>query len=392
MSEEVKEETEVTQEQSTEKCPSLVMFNTATRFRSAISFLYSSTRDDNMRAHVWTDKDDEGIVILHVQTEHGVYVNSDSTLKSELLDCDAWVNLHDFCVLCREVSQENNVTLWVDGGRLYVASSFNDDIEGFELECYCDPVEPFEYHEVAPGEHSETIKIEQGSFSIVTDSSFDFEWMEIHRHEGLISYRSGNDRVVLATVVASLETQKGVEVDKELPDFAIRIPCDIFRIIPMLEISRECTLTIDFDNKHIRIAGEVMRIDYNYKDAEFPAMSSEGFADYMKFDTGAMMATIDTIFRVNYKNPVANVKITPVDEAHASIEFAVGGRYGATVTMAEVHMLDKEREIVLPMDVITMMIRNANCKVLLLKVADDGKLMLCFSNKLFARKVYYLGN
>ena len=392
MSEEVKEETEVTQEQSTEKCPSLVMFNTATRFRSAISFLYSSTRDDNMRAHVWTDKDDEGIVILHVQTEHGVYVNSDSTLKSELLDCDAWVNLHDFCVLCREVSQENNVTLWVDDGRLYVASSFNDDIEGFELECYCDPVEPFEYREVAPGEHSETIKIEQGSFSIVTDSSFDFEWMEIHRHEGLISYRSGNDRVVLATVVASLETQKGVEVDKELPDFAIRIPCDIFRIIPMLEISQECTLTIDFDNKHIRIAGEVMRIDYNYKDAEFPAMSSEGFTDYMKFDTGAMMATIDTIFRVNYKNPVANVKITPVDEAHASIEFAIGGRYGATVTMAEVHMLDKEHEIVLPMDVITMMIRNANCKVLLLKVADDGKLMLCFSNKLFARKVYYLGN
>ena len=392
MSEEVKEETEVTQEQSTEKCPSLVMFNTATRFRSAISFLYSSTRDDNMRAHVWTDKDDEGIVILHVQTEHGVYVNSDSTLKSELLDCDAWVNLHDFCVLCREVSQENNVTLWVDDGRLYVASSFNDDIEGFELECYCDPVEPFEYREVAPGEHSETIKIEQGSFSIVTDSSFDFEWMEIHRHEGLISYRSGNDRVVLATVVASLETQKGVEVDKELPDFAIRIPCDIFRIIPMLEISQECTLTIDFDNKHIRIAGEVMRIDYNYKDAEFPAMFSEGFTDYMKFDTGAMMATIDTIFRVNYKNPVANVKITPVDEAHASIEFAIGGRYGATVTMAEVHMLDKEHEIVLPMDVITMMIRNANCKVLLLKVADDGKLMLCFSNKLFARKVYYLGN
>lgn len=391
MSEEVKEETEVTQEQSTEKCPSLVMFNTATRFRSAISFLYSSTRDDNMRAHVWTDKDDEGIVILHVQTEHGVYVNSDSTLKSELLDCDAWVNLHDFCVLCREVSQENNVTLWVDDGCLYVASSFNDDIEGFELECYCDPVEPFEYHEVASGEHSETIKIEQGSFSIVTDSSFDFEWMEIHRHEGLISYRSGNDRVVLATVVASLETQKGVEVDKELPDFAIRIPCDIFRIIPMLEISQECTLTIDFDNKHIRIAGEVMRIDYNYKDAEFPTMSSEGFTDYMKFDTGAMMATIDTIFRVNYKNPVANVKITPVDEAHASIEFAIDGRYGATVTMAEVHMLDKEREIVLPMDVITMMIRNANCKVLLLKVADDGKLMLCFSNKLFARKVYYLG-
>lgn len=391
MSEEIKE-VEKTETPADGKCPSLVMFNTATRFRSAISFLYSSTHDDNMRAHVWTAKDDEGIVILHVQTEHGVYVNSDSTLKSELLDGDAWVNLHDFCVLCREVSQENNVTLWVDGGRLYVASSFNDDIEGFELECFCDAVEPFQYKEVDGGDINETIKIEQGSFSIVTDSSFDFEWMEIHRHEGLLSYRSGNDRVVLATIVSSLETPTGFGVDKELPDFAIRIPCDIFRIIPMLEITKECTLNIDYTNRRIRISGENMRIDYSYKDTEFPAMSSEGFVDYMKFDTGAMIATIDTIFRVNYKNPVANVHITPIDVGHASLEFKVDGRYGATVSMGEVHMLDLEREIDLPMDVITMMIRNANCKSLLLKIGDGGKLMLRFSNKLFARKVYYLGN
>lgn len=374
-----------------EKTPSLVMFNTATRFRSAISFLYSSTRDDHMRAHVWTDKDADGIVILHVQTEHGVYVNTDSTLKSELLDCDAWVNLHDFCELCREVSQENNVTLWVDEGRLYVASSFNEDIEGFELECYCEPVEPFEYVDIGDS-IDETIKIEQGSFSIVTDSSFDFEWMEIHRHEGLLSYRSGKDKVVLATVVASLSGHDGVEVNKDLPDFAIRIPCDIFRIIPMLEISQECTLNLDYKNKRVRIAGEVMRIDYAYKEAEFPTMSSEGLTDYMKFDTAAMIATIDTIYRVNYKNPSAVVKITPVDEGHASIEFKVDGRYGATVTMGEVHMFNLEKSIELSMDIITMMIRNCNCKALLLKMGMDGKLMLCFSNQLFARKVYYLGN
>jgi hypothetical protein len=367
------------------------MFNTATRFRSAVSFLNSSTRDDSMRVHVWTDRDAEGIVILHAQTEHGVYVNSDSTLKSELLDGDAWVNLHDFCVLCKEVSQENNVTLWVSEGRLYVASSFNDDIEGFELECYCEPVEPFSYEDMGDAV-DETIKIEQGSFSIVTDSSFDFEWMEIHRHEGLLSYRSGNDRVVLATVVASLERPDDLGVDKTLPDFAIRIPCDIFRIIPMLEVKSDCTLGIDYANRRVRISGERMRIDYSYKDAGFPAMSAEGFTDYMKFDTAAMIATIDTIYRVNYKNPVADVRLTPVDEGHVSIEFSVDGRYGATVTMGEVHMLDIEREITLPMDVITMMIRNSNCKTLLLKTGDDGKLMLCFSNRLFARKVYFLGN
>lgn len=392
MSEEIIAATSEIQEQSITKTPSLVMFNTATRFRSAISFLYSSTHDDNMRAHVWTEKDSDGIVILHVQTEHGVYVNSDSTLKSELLDGDAWVNLHDFCVLCREVSQENNVTLWVDGGRLFVASSFNDDIEGFELECYCEAVEPFEYNNIMDSDIDETIKIEQGSFAIVTDGSFDFEWMEIHRIDGLVSYRSGNERVVMATIVASLNSENGLGIDKTLPDFSIRIPCDIFRIIPMLDMSQECTLGIDYTNRRIRITGEYMRIDYAYHDAEFPSMSAEGFSDYMKFDTGAMIATIETIYRVNYQNPVATVSVSPIDEGHASIEFKVDGRYGATVSMAEVHMLDMKNGIKLPMDIITIMIRNAQCKTLLLKAAPDGRLMLCFSNKLFARKVYYLGN
>ena len=370
--------------------PKLVMFNTATRFRSAISFLYSSTHDDNMRAHVWTDVNDDGLVVLHVQTEHGVYVNSDSTIKSEPLDTDAWVNLRDFCVLCREVSQENNVTLWVADGRLYVASSFNDDIEGFELECYCEPVEPFEYHGL-DSDDVETLKVEQGSFSVVTDSAFDFEWMEIHRKEGVVSYRSGNERVVVATVVASVAGSEATKVDENVPDFAIRIPCDIFRIIPMLEVAQDCTMQIDLSNRRIRISSEVMRIDYAYKDAEFPAMSADGFVDYMKCDTAAMIATIETIYRVNYKNPIAAVEIMPLSEGRASIEFNVEGRYGATVTMGEVRMFDLEKKIVLPMDVITMMIRNANCKTLLLKLGDNGKLMLCFANQLFARKTYYLG-
>lgn len=371
--------------------PSLVMFNTATRFRQAISFLYASTHDDEMRVHVWTETDADGIVNLHVQTEHGVYVTSDSTIKSELLDSDVWVNLHDFCVLCEEVSKENNVTMWVADGKLYIASSFNQEIEGFELECYCEPVEPFEQTSKF-GNVDETLEIEQGSFSIVTDSAFDFEWIELHRNEGVLSYRSGNDRIVLATVVAGLSNDANVTVNNELSDFSFRIPRDLFRIIPMLNLANKCTMDLDFTNRYIRITGDCMRIEYAMQDAGFPALSSDTFTDYMKFDTLAMMATIETLLRVNYKDPVGKVTITPIDAAHASIEFATPSRYGGSITMSEIHLFDTETPVTLPIDILSEMIRNANCQQMILKLEKDtGRMMVCYSNKLFARKCYYLG-
>ena len=371
--------------------PSLVMFNTATRFRQAISFLYASTHDDEMRAHVWTETDADGIVNLHVHTEHGVYVTSDSTIKSELLDSDVWVNLHDFCVLCEEVSKENNVTMWVADGKLYIASSFNQEIEGFELECYCEPVEPFDQTSKF-GNVDETLEIEQGSFSIVTDSAFDFEWIELHRKEGVLSYRSGNDRIVLATVVAGLSNDANVTVNNELPDFSFRIPRDLFRIIPMLNLANKCTMDLDFTNRYIRITGDCMRIEYAMQDAGFPALSSDTFTDYMKFDTLAMMATIETLLRVNYKDPVGKVTITPIDTAHASIEFATPSRYGGSITMSEIHLFDTETPVTLPIDILSEMIRNANCQQMILKLEKDtGRMMVCYSNKLFARKCYYLG-
>ena len=371
--------------------PSLVMFNTATRFRQAISFLYASTHDDEMRAHVWTETDADGIVNLHVHTEHGVYVTSDSTIKSELLDSDVWVNLHDFCVLCEEVSKENNVTMWVSDGKLYIASSFNQEIEGFELECYCEPVEPFDQTSKF-GNVDETLEIEQGSFSIVTDSAFDFEWIELHRKEGRLSYRSGNDRIVLATVVAGLSNDANVTVNNELPDFSFRIPRDLFRIIPMLNLANKCTMDLDFTNRYIRITGDCMRIEYAMQDAGFPALSSDTFTDYMKFDTLAMMATIETLLRVNYKDPVGKVTITPIDAAHASIEFATPSRYGGSITMSEIHLFDTETPVTLPIDILSEMIRNANCQQMILKLEKDtGRMMVCYSNKLFARKCYYLG-
>ena len=374
------------------KTPSLIMFNTASRFRQAISFLYASTHDDTMRAHIWTDTDSDGIVNLNVQTEHGVFVSSDSTIKSELLDSDIWVNLRDFCVLCREVSKENNVTMWVADGKLYIASSFNKDIEGFELECYCEPVEPFDTTSKMTNV-DETLEIEQGSFSIVTDSAFEFEWIELHRNEGVLSYRTGNERIVQATVVAGLASDENVTVNSELPDFSFRIPLDLFRIIPMLNLANKCSLELDLTNRYIRITGDCMRIEYAMQDAEYPALSSETFVDYMKFDTLAMMATIETLLRVNYKDPVGKVEFTPIDEAHASVEFASPTRYGGTITMSEIHLFDTETPVTVSIDILSEMIRNANCKQMILKLEKDtGRLMLCYSNKLFARKCYYLGD
>ena len=372
-----------------EKTPSLVMFNTATRFRQGIAFLSASTKDDLLRAHVYTITDQEdGLVYLKVDAEHGVSVTIDTTLKSSMLDGDVWVNLHDFCVICEKTAKEGNATLWVSGHDLYIGSCFNEGFDGFEIECCLHGTEAFV--EDSDFTEEEVFSMEQSGIAAVIDTTYDFEFMEIHRNDGVVSFRTGNDRVTLATLVNSASgesAQQGVNTR----NFGIRITCDIFRVIPMIESTAMVKIGIDFTRKKIKAEGDGFHVIAGFTDSAFPTDSAEGMTDYMKFDCIAMAATIDTIYNLNYKNTTAPVKITPINDGLASIEFGYSDRYSITITMASVHMYETDKTIVLPMDIITMMIRNANCNTLLLKHSDDGRLFLCYQNKFLARKCMYFG-
>lgn len=372
-----------------EKVPNLIMFNSATHFRQGIAFLNASTHDDNLRAHVYTTiNKEDGLVYLNVDTEHGVSISVDSTLKSKELDSDVWVNLHDLCTMSDKGAKDGNVTMWVSDGNLYIGACFNDGFDGFEIECCLHGTEPFVVDRTF--NEDEVFSVEQSGIAAVVDTTYDFEWLEIFRNDGVVSYRTGNDKVVIATVVNSASGETAAQAIN-LPNFGIRMPCDIFRIIPMMESTAMVNISIDFTNKKIKASGDGFSVLHDFYETEFPTATTEGMDDYMKFDTIAMATTIDAIYNINYKDTAASVKVTPINESLASIEFGYNDRYDVTLTMANIHVYKMDKTIVLPMDIITMMIRNSNCNTLLLKYSEDGRLFLCYQNKFLARKCMYFG-
>ena len=369
------------------------MFNTVTGFREAISFIGFSCESDDMKVHVETfvNEDKDGLVYMKLTTEKGTTALVDTTLKSKCLDSDAYVNLSDLYVICDKGVKDGLVAMWVDAGRLYVGSSYNEGLEAFESEASLPLLEPFTIDESFNAD--ETIQLEQMTIASIIDTCYQFDTVELACNEGTISARTGDRRVCIATLPFTVKVL-GVEKKEDMRDFAISVPVSIFKLIPMVETKPMCSIQIDWERKKIRVAGDLYGINYPYNEGTLRTGSTEGMASYMKFDTLGMMATIDMIYGLNYKDPIAPVTLKPVDDKTVEIRYGYEGRYKGTITMTGVKMMDTEKSIVLPMDVSTMMVRNAGTAVLEMLYSDDGRLFLTFANEKckYARKCMYFGD
>lgn len=372
--------------------PKLTMFNTVTGFREAVSFVGFSCESEDSKVHVETfvNHDEDDLVYMKLTTDKGATVLIDSTLKSECLDSDAYVNLSDFFVMCDKGVKDGLVAMWVAGGRLYIGSSYNEGLECFESEASLPLLEPFEIDERFSPDI--TLQIEQMTVSSIIDTCYNFDNVEIACTDGVISFRTGDDRVCIATLPYSVKVL-GVESLKDVQDFVASVPANVFKVMPMVNTDPVCSFDFDFARKKVRAAGKLYSIDYRYAEGKLRTGSSEGMLSYMKFDTLGMMATIDMIYGLNYKDPIAPVKLIPLDEKTVEIKYSYEGRYAGTITMTGVKMMDTKKSIDLPMDISTMMVRNAGTAVLDMLYSEDGRLFLTFASEKskFARKCMYFG-
>ena len=372
--------------------PKLTMFNTVTGFREAVSFVGFSCESEDSKVHVETfvNHDEDDLVYMKLTTDKGATVLIDSTLKSECLDSDAYVNLSDFFVMCDKGVKDGLVAMWVADGRLYIGSSYNEGLECFESEASLPLLEPFEIDERFSPDI--TLQIEQMTVSSIIDTCYNFDNVEIACTDGVISFRTGDDRVCIATLPYSVKVL-GVESLKDVQDFVASVPANVFKVMPMVNTDPVCSFDFDFARKKVRSAGKLYSIDYRYAEGKLRTGSSEGMLSYMKFDTLGMMATIDMIYGLNYKDPIAPVKLIPLDEKTVEIKYSYEGRYAGTITMTGVKMMDTKKSIDLPMDISTMMVRNAGTAVLDMLYSEDGRLFLTFASEKskFARKCMYFG-
>ena len=102
------------------KTPNLIMFNTVTGFREAVSFIGESCESPDSKIHIETfsNEAEDGLVYMRITTDTGFSVLIDSTLKSQCLDSDAYVRLQDFFVICDKGVKDGLVAMWVSGGRI----------------------------------------------------------------------------------------------------------------------------------------------------------------------------------------------------------------------------------------------------------------------------------
>lgn len=375
--------------QEEDEGPKLTTFSTVTGFREAVSFIGFSSESEDNRLHLETFvNDDDGMVYMKMTTEKGVTALVDTTLKSECLEHDVYVNLQDFYIACDKGVQEGLVSLWIANDRLYIGSSYNEQLQCFEVEASMPFVEPFELDETFCTD--ETIQVEQMVIASILESCYEFERVELVRIGGTLSFRTGNERVCIATL-PSLVKMLGTENEADRKDFAISIPVNVFRIMPLVNTEPLCTFDIDWSRGRVRSAGKLYAVNYKYSEGTLRSESSEGMTSYMKFDTIGMMATINMIYGLNYKDPIAPVELVPLDEKTVEIHYKHENRYSGTITMSGVLMKDTSKRIMFPMDVSTMMVRNAGQAVLEMLYGEDGRLFLMFRDKKFSRKCMYFG-
>ena len=372
--------------------PKLTMFNTVTGFREAVSFIGFTCESEDTKVHIETfvNHDEDDLVYMKLTTDKGATALVDSTLKSECLDSDAYVNLSDFFVACDKGVKDGLVAMWVSDGRLYIGSSYNEGLQCFESEASLPMLEPFELDENFSPDI--TVQIEQMVMSSLIDTCYNFDTMEIACTDGTISFRTGDERVCIATLPYTVKIL-GVESPKDVKDFVASIPVNVFKTMPTVNTEMVCSFDFDFSRRKVRVAGKYYAIDYRYGEGTLKTGDTEGMVPYMKFDTLGMMATIDMIYGLNYKDPIAPVKLVPLDEKTVEIKYSYQDRYSGTITMTGVKMMDTNKSIDLPMDVSTMMVRNAGTAVLEMLYSDDGRLFLTFASEKskFARKCMYFG-
>lgn len=368
--------------------PKLTHFNSYTKFREAISFLTLSNESDDTVVRISTGLSPDGIMEATFTTDRGVTAVTDTTIRSEGLDSEIYVNLHDLCVMCDKGIKENDCALWVDGGRLYIGSCFNEQLEGFESECSIPGCPAFA--DVPAMDANDSITVEQSTMAMIADSLYEFEYVEIWRLDGFVSFRTGGGKVSIATAANRTSGERQL-TDVSAADISVRIPSAVFKVLGMVTDDGSVELKIDTENRRIGVEGDRYSVIHSYEDGQLRSESMEGLSDYMKFDTVAMMATIDMIYGINYLDPIAPVTIVPIDGTTIEFRISNSERYSATITMPGVHVYDTEKSIVLPMDVATMMVRNCGCSSLLMKVGGHGELFMYYQNKSFARKLMFYG-
>lgn len=378
----------------------LTMFVLQGRFGQGMALIEHSLLDKETVARLSTVVDPKDNKIwLEVDTDTGTHVRMDALPLSVELASPVYIKIYDLCNVVHRLmsSAEKSIALWVCDKKLYVGAFYNEDIDGFELEIGLDECEPFDIVHVNDDDFNVRIAMDQMSFNTIIDSIYEFETVEIHRKNGRLSYRTGNEHCTIATAMQNAVAISGEGADKfdNDSDFSISMPAKIFKVLPLvnaldLDLSLNVLIDIDTAGKRLRISGAFATLIAECGDSKLETYSNTGLERLFSIKADSVAAAIGMYFDMNYLNPTGKAKIYGINSGLIGIEGLDDERIHVNLTVGDCVVEKEGFEMVLPLDVFTMMIRNSGCPQLVLQHSfETGRTMMTYGNGMFLRKCTY---
>lgn len=380
----------------------VTMFVLQGRFGQALSLVEQALLDANTVARLRTKVDPKDNKLwLYIDTDSGISVKVDALPLSVEFEKPVYVNIYDLCNAVHKLmgTRETSVALWVSEGQLYMGAFFNDQIGGFELEIGFEPKEPFEVATVDDTNFNIRIAMDQISFNTVLDSVYNFDTVEIHRKNGRVSYRTGNEHCTIATAMQNtVMVNDPSDADRfdNTSDFSVSVPSKIFKVIPLvnaldMDLSLNVIIDIDTTNKKIRISGMYATLVADYGNSTLQTYNNEGMERVFHIKAESIAAAIGMYFDMNYINPTGKVRIYGIENGLIGIEGLDDERIHVNLTVGDCQVEHPGFEIEIPLDVLTMMIRNSACPDLVLQHGfENGRTMMTYGNGMFLRKCTYI--
>lgn len=380
----------------------VTMFVLQGRFGQALSLVEQALLDANTVARLSTKVDEKDNKLwLYIDTDSGISAKVDALPLSVEFEQPVYVNIYDLCNAVHKLmgTRETSVALWVSEGQLYLGAFFNDQIGGFELEIGFEPKEPFEVVKVEDKNFNIRIAMDQISFNTVLDSVYNFDTVEIHRKNGRVSYRTGNEHCTIATAMQNtVMVNNPADADRfdNTSDFSVSVPSKIFNVIPLvnaldMDLSLNVIIDIDTTNKKLRISGMYATLVADYGDSTLQTYNNEGMERVFHIKAESIAAAIGMYFDMNYINPTGKVRIYGIENGLIGIEGLDDERIHVNLTVGDCQVEHPGFEIEIPLDVLTMMIRNSACPDLVLQHGfENGRTMMTYGNGMFLRKCTYI--
>jgi hypothetical protein len=158
-----------------------------------------------------------------------------------------------------------------------------------------------------------------------------------------------------------------------------------------MDLSLNVLIDLDTKNKKLRISGTYAQLVADYGDSTLQTYNNDGMERVFHIKAESIAAAIGMYFDMNYINPTGKVRIYGIENGLIGIEGLDDERIHVNLTVGDCQVEHSGFEIEIPLDVLTMMVRNSGCPDLVLQHGfENGRTMMTYGNGMFLRKCTYI--